>query len=209
MDFTLFIAIIAAGVLVSSTITLVILVAYLRNRQELAQLKKYEEEQTAKAEEKAASIRQEAEEEALQIVRNANEQAGKVLRETELFAEESKEHAEELLDKTYKEILDRVVSENINLFKNVSTKLGSETEKAVENFRTVVQGETLAAKTKIEQEVEAQTSQYKEQKIKEAEASVNEMLANITKEVLGQSLTGQQHQELIKKAFEQAKSSIK
>lgn len=215
MDIVTLLAVLILGVLILGIAVLILLIVYIRNRKTFEGYIKRLENIELRSKSKAAAVLDDAEAQSVQIVRRASKQATKIIQQAELLTEDSKERAVELMEDTYKNLLDRIVSDNLNIFQNISKHIEAEAEKDIHNFRKIVLKKTLIAERALEKELETEKKEiekklqeYRDRRIKEAENSIGELIKEIAKQVLGESLTPKQHKELIVKALEEAKSKL-
>ncbi|KKU30639.1 MAG: Ribonuclease Y [candidate division WWE3 bacterium GW2011_GWA1_46_21] len=180
--------------------------------------------------EKADEIMEEARKEALLIIETSNKKAQKVLLEAEEVSEESKESLEnkmnevsakqwqELAQSTsemvgaFKDLIERQKRENVDSLTDASEELRQQVLAEVEEFKTKLETETLKSQKIVEDKINAKYSQietslgvYKREKLKEIDEKVYDVLAEATKDILGKSLSVEEHRDLVVAALERAK----
>ncbi len=180
----------------------------------------------------AEKIVDEAREKALQIVSQATTKANSSLDAIENLSEESKSMLKSELDTLVKEETDklRVASkELVDFYKTSLTKQHQESfqeieqatqeveqqiEKEMDEFKDVLHEGTVGMQEKVEakataeyQKVEKELESYKARRLKAVDETIYDILHDVSKDVFGQALSMEEHQELVLKALEEAKQN--
>lgn len=180
------------------------------NRWDDLELKAHEDYQkiiesaSKKAEEivlHASEIKQESTNELQDSVEIMLEDQRKVLEEASLA-----------LSKKFEDQLKEVNDNNIQLLKNIYKGIESDVESDYSQYKDVIKKQTFEAeniaKEKIKQEyekLEVEVKQYREKMMNKVNDDIYKILINISKTVLGKSLSPNEHEELIIEALNKAK----
>lgn len=178
----------------------------------------------------ALSILDEARNKALKIISDASAKADKALDAVDDLSSDSKKQLSEqmktMVDQqeailkntsaeflgTYKDVLQKQKQESLKSLEDASSKVESEIISEVGAFKDLLEAETIGTTKAVQekvakeyQEIEKELSLYKNRKLKEIDENIYDIITNVTKKVLGESLSIEDHQELIIKALEEAK----
>ncbi len=171
------------------------------------------------AHKKASLILQDARNKGIKIISEANvsQDLLKKAFEEELKkvsldqGKEIKTISEELL-KVYQKELTDLKQNNIKIISNISKDIESSTRAELEDFKEILKKETFASQKivegKIEQDyqiVEKKLQAYEAERIKKIEDHIYNIIQNVSKEVLGKTLSLQEHEQLVIDALEKAK----
>lgn len=150
----------------------------------------------------------EAEVRANEIIADARAHAQKILSEAKvLTSDEKKIMLEELRRATsaqardLENVLNESKAEIRNVFAEVSKNVQLETSKELESWKGVLTNQLEISRKKVDSELEA----LKQERLKGLEAEINALLLEVTKRVLGESISPQKHRDLVIKALEEAK----
>lgn len=216
MNLALFIATILVALLVLSVVLLVLFIVFLRTRQELDNIKGNLERKKHKASQQADEIIAEAEKESLKLLQDAARQSRKMLQTTELFSQDLKNNSAKLLTQTYNALMDKIVSYNLNLFRNISKDIQKQTEKSIDAFIKKAREDTQKAKKDIkiykkrrEQEIEKELQEYRMRKMQEIEKEARKIVAQLAKNILGETLTIADHKKIIIQSLKEAERNLK
>lgn len=157
---------------------------------------------------------------AFEILEQANKRAEDILSQThldkQLLAQEQIESLKKVsleFTNNYQRALDEIKKEHIDMFKNISQDIEKDAMSEISDFKEIIKKESFASQKivgkKIEEEyqdLEKQLKDYKEKKLAEINDSVYKILSLVSKQVLGKTLSFDQHEELIIKALEEAKA---
>jgi len=142
---------------------------------------------------KVSEIFEEARKQSMLIIRQSNEQAQKLLGEATEISSESKAVLKSQLEK-------------------VATSLEGRLQSQVTDFNQQLYEETVETQHEIDEkikkkydEVAQELEEHKKKKMAELDSGIFEILARVTKKVLGESLNLEQHQTLVLNALEEAK----
>lgn len=124
------------------------------------------------------------------------------------FQDETKQTHEK-----FGELYRQIASEYARETQKSVAQLDQEAEGVAEKFRKDLQHEVIASQKKADaraeeafQVVKNELETYKQQKMKSLDAQIQEMVGRVFQEVLGKSLTGADHTQLVLQALEDAKS---
>ncbi len=177
-----------------------------------------------------SDLLEEARLKATKIIEGADEKAAQVINKGEILNSDSKRRLEEALEilikhqtayfekasedflKTYKEQLNSLKEKNIQILTNASKDIEVHSLKEVKDFDTVLEKETVDSQkiieSKIEQEyarVQKEVEDYKNQMLKKADEQIYRIIKEVSKTVIGKSLSLEEHEEFIIDALNKAK----
>jgi len=178
-----------------------------------------ESEVLKNARSKAETIINEAILKAQEIITNSNNlnsQSKKTLDEafetlmkhqTGYFEKASQDFLEE-----YKNELEILKQKNIEILKNTSKSIEEDTLKEVEDFDSIIEKETIGSQKIVQEKIEKdyarvqkEVDEYKVQMINKVDEQIYKIIQEVSKLVLGKSLSLQEHEQLIIDALDQAK----
>lgn len=117
----------------------------------------------------------------------------------------------ELMDILQKELI-HLKDKNIKMIKNISKKVERDTISELKDFKEIMRKETIESQkivgAKIEEDykkVLKEIDDYKKEKLKNAEDHIYAVLQEISKLVLGKSISIEEHEQLIIDALNKAK----
>jgi dGTP triphosphohydrolase len=207
------------AIVVLATALGVFVVSYVNTLEKFKMLQKKQSDIESEAHRKAVVILQEARNKAIKIIEDTNVSQD-LLKKT--FEEELKAAApnwakklqtvsEEFL-KVYQKTLTDLKDNNIKIITNISKDIESSTKAELEDFKEILRKETFSSQKivegKIEQDyqiVEKELEAYRTEKLKKIEDQIYNIIQNVSKEVLGKTLTLQEHEQLVIDALEKAK----
>jgi len=112
----------------------------------------------------------------------------------------------------YKNHIDEINKNNIQLLSNMYKDIETYANSSFENYKSIVEKQTFEAekiaKEKINAkyaELEKELELQKQNSLKKLNEDIYKILSNISKEVIGKSLDVEQHEELIINALNKAK----
>jgi len=168
---------------------------------------------------KAETIVNDAIQKAQEIItssNNLNSQSKKTLDEafetlmkhqTGYFEKASQDFLEE-----YKKELESLKQKNIEILKNTSKSIEEDTLREVEDFDSIIEKETVASQKIIQEKIEKdyarvqkEVDEYKTQMVNKVDEQIYKILQEVSKLVLGKSLSLAEHEQLIIDALDQAK----
>ena len=142
---------------------------------------------------KVTEIFEEARKQSMLIIQQSNEQAQKLLGEATEISSESKAALKSQLER-------------------VATSLEGRLQSQVTDFNQQLYKETVETQHEVDEkikkkydEVAQELEEHKKKKMAELDSGIFEILARVTKKVLGESLNLEQHQTLVLNALEEAK----
>lgn len=196
-----------------------IVIAYTKTVRKLQAL--HEEKSTTQKDllKKSDLILEEAREKALKIIENANlfDDSTKKLFDQELkrISEGQVKTLEKLsydLLNVYQKELADLKENNIKTMNIISKDIESATIAELKDFKEILKMETFASQKivegKIEEDykiVEKEIVDYKTERIKKIEDEIYNIIQNVSKEVLGKTLSREEHEQLVMDALEKAK----
>jgi len=123
--------------------------------------------------------------------------------EQKILTDEMK-RSQESYSKSYSDSLTRIQNESLRMIQNIPQDIKLSLTSLVAEF-----GKTLAAENlKAQEEMNAEIAKYKDAKIKEIDASISRILKDVGEKVLGEAISIEKHEELVKKALDQAKKDM-
>lgn len=196
------------------------------------QREKERSQETIKAEayEKATRILEKAKKESLKLISDSNNEAQKILGEAHELSDESKKVLEDglqsisqrqhqALEKTsndllayYKGIVDQQKQSSLDTLSRVSKDMEEKILEEVDDFGEVLRKETVETQKQVEQKIsrkyedlEKELESYREKQLKKIDERVFELIARVTKLVLGRAISLEEHQSMVLEALEEAK----
>jgi len=196
-----------------------IVISYANTLRKLQAL--HEEKSTTQKEmlKKSDLILEEAREKALKIVSDANlfEDSTKKLFEQELkrTAESQAKTLEKLsydfLSVYQKELTD-LKENNIKMMINISKDIENSVIAELKDFREILKKETFASQKIVEGKIEdaykiaqKEIEDYRAERLKKVEDQIYEIIQNVSKVVLGKTLSLEEHEQLVMDALEKAR----
>lgn len=165
-----------------------------------------------------------------EIIEEARQKANKIVREAEFVEDKEKLAFNESLNassinqikdfekvsqdflKTYRNELDLIKSQTIQVLKNISKDIEKHTLFEIKDFMEILKKETFASQKIVEQKIEKDYSEakgaieaYKAEKLKIIDNDIYKILQTVSAVVLGKTLSLQDHENLIIDALNQAK----
>lgn len=155
------------------------------------------------------------------IIDKAIIEASEIISKAQVLEEEVKskisESSSQISDNqkdVYKKVFDEVKSQLYEVVQKASQDIKQDAQEEIAAFANSVREETIATetevKTKISEEyvnLERDLEEYKRTKMLEAAHEAEKLISIITKKVLNESLSTQNHKDLIIKALEEAKKN--
>jgi len=179
---------------------------------------------------KESDIESEAHKKAVLILQEARSKATKIISEASASQDLLKKTFEEQLKaasldqakkletisedflKAYQTTLADLKGNNIKTVSNISKDIEDSTKSELEDFKEILRKETFASQKivegKIEEDykiVEKELETYKAERLKKIEEEIYNIIQNVSKEVLGKTLSLQEHEQLVIDALEKAK----
>lgn len=170
-----------------------------------------------------SEITESAREKAEEIIENATKSAGKTLAESIYLKKEFSTHLKNSLEDVMGNHLNTLRRESENFDRDYKEALAdvkktalesteAELQKEIKSFREVITEEIIDSHKKIESqtleemaEVNRQMEAYKAEQIKLIESQINQIIQKMTKEIIGKSLSLNEHQDIVMEALEKAK----
>lgn len=122
--------------------------------------------------------------------------------------------SEEFLQE-YKNELEMLKSNTVQVARNVSKDIEADAVKEVDNYRQILEKETIDSQKIVEQKIEAdyekaqkEVAAHKDEMLKKIDDEIYRLLENVSKEAIGKSIPMAQHEELIISALEKAKKTV-
>ncbi|OGM19311.1 hypothetical protein A2955_05045 [Candidatus Woesebacteria bacterium RIFCSPLOWO2_01_FULL_37_19] len=195
-------------------LSIALTMAYLRLVQRFISLKE------KKDRESGADLIANAQKSAEEIIKNANLKASEIITSAEIFPQqESKllqqkiaEAAQIYLNK-YQEGLTLAQQESAKNLSGISEDIKNAVVGEIAKFSRTIQQETLTSKEKIAQAIkeayqkaEGDVNDYKEIRFKQVDEKIFILLSEISRKVLSKEISLEEHEKLVIKALEEAKS---
>jgi hypothetical protein len=179
-----------------------------------ADLLKQKQEFDAKAAELASAQAQE-------LIKEASVKAQAIIRQAETVSTDVRRRLDSQLEQLpkaqqdiYRDVFKQVGEEAIQVLHQVSDEMKVYADREVKAFGAALQERTAAtqeeAKKAIEQSyerMEAEILAYKQKRLTMIDQSIHQVIREVTEEVLGKAIHTEQHQEIVIKALEDAKSA--
>ena len=114
--------------------------------------------------------------------------------------------------KTYEEALINMQQASLRTFANIPQDIKLFVVKALDDFRLTLSAEVARAQTQtlaaLEQSIkgaEAEIDKYKEGRMRQIDVSAAKLVTEVTRKVLGKSISVDEHEKLVMRALEEAK----
>jgi len=196
-----------------------IVIYYTRTVRKLQTLNKEKDITQKEILQKSDLILEEAREKALKIVSDANlfddstkklfDQELKRIQEGQVNTLEKLSY--DLLNSYQKELTD-LKDNNIKIVNNISKDIESSTVSELKDFKEILKKETFESQKIVEGKIEEaykaaqkDIEDYKIVQLKKVEGQIYEIIQNVSKIVLGKTLSLQEHEQLVMDALEKAK----
>lgn len=194
---------------------LILSVVFVRMLVEASSLKDksshiYEEAKLSldQAKEQAFSLVTDANKEAGKILEDANylsqEMSGKIDSHLEGIAQEGADFVRESTDnllRAHRKALLEASKGNLVSMREVSDEFKKELTSEISEFRKSLESMSIETRKKIDEEL----SKYKEARIRSMDNEIHEIVQEASAEILGKSLSLEEHEEFILKVLEEAK----
>jgi hypothetical protein len=216
------------------TITLAaVVVSYILLLQKMKRIERDRNRIDKRIRDHATVLLHSAHKQALSIVSSAHDKAKLLLQSTKEFTTESKERLASELDQEekaqeavvvnankefsqmYEQFLHSLEQDTSALFKTAVETLGKSVDSEIGDFKSTLLKETIASQLDAEEkvktayrEVEKEIQAYKTEKLKSIDDTFYKIISESTKEVLGKSLSMDDHREVIFKGLEQMKREL-
>jgi F0F1-type ATP synthase membrane subunit b/b' len=190
----LFISSIAVANIILALVLLVLGVAYVRAERRLMLYKLREQEFAKKAKEQAYKTEMLAENRAERIVSAASEKAAKIISDAEVLTDEARKNFAAYLKTAQETIVQRLTEENIRLVQDIVRELKQEAE---------------ARREKEFQRIDEEIRRYKDEQLKLVQTSIDEIVQDLARKILGRSISLADHEDLTMEALEKAKRKLK
>lgn len=155
------------------------------------------------------------------IIDKAMQEATSIISRSQVLGEEVRskiaESSNEISDQQkdiYKKVLDEVRNQLYQVVQKASEDIKQDASSEISAFANSVRAETIATeqevKSKISEEYlkwERELDEYKRLKYQTASQEIEKIISEVTKRVLGEALSPENHKDLILKALEEAKKS--
>ncbi|HUD44561.1 MAG TPA: hypothetical protein VMR41_03405 [Patescibacteria group bacterium] len=229
----IFIFILAALIILAITL-LVFVFFYTKSLSQLLKLQKENVHLKQNMNVKSVKALQNAQEKTQAIIEQANKKAEEILQEANLFSSDQQNLVKSklnaiidnqtkalneintTLDKEYEKEFTETEREAIKLFGNVTKSFSDTASAEISDFKTVLENETVGSQKIVEQkieeaytQVEAEIKNYKEKKLAEIDGMMNQRIKTVANYVLGNGLTIEQHEILIRQAMDELKKQMK
>lgn len=175
-----------------------------------------------------------AREKSLQIINNAISQANEIVNKAEYLktdtntqlmqelAELTRKQQEALIEASkdlhlsFVDALQKIEEEDINIFQNITKDIEGIASGEIKNFEKILHDETIGRENVIEEKTEAafvkiteEINAYKKDRLANANKEINEILRKVSKEVLGKTMSTDDHRDLIMAALDRVKNDAK
>lgn len=224
-------------IMATNTMLAVVLVAIgLSYSRLVRKLHKSEEENLTlhqDMQDKTVMLLDEARTRAVKIIEDANTKAQQIISGSqeldqtakEAIIEQLKELAKEEsqtfgkssqdISKTYEMMLAKMREEHINMLKSISKDIESQALTEVEGFKTTLAQGTIGSQKMLEQRIaqeytalQNQLVEYKQVRLKKIDQSIYQLIQTVCVEVIGKTMTLEDHQKLVTDVLTQAKNDL-
>lgn len=114
----------------------------------------------------------------------------------------------------YKDILTKQKAESVHVLEETSHGIEEELKHEVEDFKELLHEETVGAQKEVEAKIQAEYEKiekeliaYRARKLKVVDETIYDILHDVSKRVLGEALSMDDHQELVIRALVEAKEN--
>lgn len=201
----------------------VVVHSYAKTLQNFNILQKKEADIESEAHKKASHILQEARSKAIKIIEDTNVSYELLKKTFEQQLKAASYHSSQKFEgisdeflKVYQKTLTDLKDNNIKIISNISKDIENSTRLELEDFKETLKKETLDSQKIVEgkieqgyQMAEKELEDYKAERLKKIEDEIYNIIQNVSKEVLGKTLSLQEHEQLVIEALEKAKKEGK
>jgi len=205
------------SVLVSVLLLVIVLASYRKLFEKYVDLK--QKGNIAVVRKEAQAIIEDARKEADEIIKEGSIKADSVVNETKMFTTEVSELFSEQVRNsvkrqavTYEVALDQTKSELVDTISDIARQIRQKALADIAEFKDALKKETLSAREVIRnnvnlefEKIEDEIKNYKESRIAQSDEIVNEIIKEVTKNVLAKSISSEDHKDLIVNALKDAK----
>ena len=205
-------------ILVLALVVFLVFLSYQKLLKEFQNLK--EKDKLVVSKKEAEGILEEARSLSEEIIRNSETKAQSIVGEAELFSTKIKDIFDEQVKNTiirqsqvYESALDESRREIIDTISDVSKQVRSQALADIDQFKKSLEQETNLAREVVKNNVneefksyEKEMEEYKKTRMLQVEETINVIVRDVVKKVLGRSLTASDHSDLISAALKEAKT---
>lgn len=209
--------------IVLSVVLGVVVITYVKTIQKFINLQRKESEIEEEAHRKAGVILQEAREKATKIIEDITFSQDQIKSSFEEHLKEAlaksagrlEAISEEFL-KSYQNTLTNLRDTNIKIISNISKDIVYSTRLELEDFKEILKKQTIDSQKIVEEKIEQdyQTAgkaveTYKTERLKKLDSEIYKIIQNVSYEILGKTLSLQDHEQLVIDALETARGKGK
>lgn len=227
-----FFFVIIASVIVLSLALLAMAVSYYHVLKKLLHREEKLDELFQEVNEKGKDLLEHTRKKSSHVIEEATKKAKELIADSQSLSIDSKKVLDEALSdliknqvasfqkasedflKEYKNELEMLRSNTVQVARNVSKDIEDDAVREVDNYRQVLQKETIDSQKIVEAKIEEdyaktqkEVTAYREKMLKEVDEDIYKILETVSKEAIGKSIPLAQHEQLIIDALEKAKKS--
>lgn len=182
---------------------------------------------------RSLALLEEARQRSIEIINESSAKSQEILHDSDLLTADAREFLKkQLKDASNKQVkkLDTVTSEmlrdykdalekekdlSVNVIKGVSEDIKGEALNEIDEFAKVLHKETVDSEKAVEEKlnaeyekVRAEVEAYKKEQIQKIHSKINDLMADVVRELIGSELSVEQHEHLVMEALNKAKSKL-
>lgn len=208
-------------------------VSYIRLLHKLGGAEKERQQLAANMQEKTTQVLDEARQRAVKIIQEANEKAQHILTGSSELDEAAKQmvlqklqtlaqqesrtfdRSTEDITKAYAEMLAKLRQDHINMLNTLSKDIEQKALGEIQQFTNTLEQGTVGTQKLLEQKMQEeyktlleQLALYKEQRMAKIDDAIYKVIQMVAVEVIGKTLTLEDHQQLVLEALSNAKQEL-
>ena len=183
---------------------------------------------------KALGVLEDAKEKSFKLLTSSHEKARKVLDDVSFISEQSKSELDKqlkmltqkqlaVLEATsvnlmdiYKKAIEEEKVESLSIISQTSGAFKEEVMSEISKFEDVLHKETVETESELKEEVtkeyegiKKELEEYKKNKLSYIDENIYDIISQVTKEILGKSLSVAEHEDIVIRLLEEAKRKSK
>lgn len=207
----------------------IFLASYLQTVKKVKSLEKEKEN----IHEEVIKILNKTHEKAFDIIAQAHKKAAEIIANTKTFSKDTEnlvkdeldtlsqhgleefQHSSGDLQKLYQQELEEAKKDSVNILGNISKDVANIAKDEVSDFKEVLQKETVESQKIVEEKIEEayknaekSVEEYKTKQIEHIQEKLLDVVKDATEEIIGKSLSLDDHNDLVIQALEKAKQEL-
>lgn len=196
--------------------------AYYRLHSRYVKLLEEREREKINFEAQSVAVAEEAQRQAESLLREATAKAEEIVKRSQLLTDDlSQKLAQDLQrlpqvqEEVYRQVFEGVEKETKQLLVQVAKEMQQQAMDQTKSFGAVLQKEAINSQESVKQMIadayaraEQEIEAYKKQRMAQVDASIQQLVAEVSREVLGKVLTSRDHEDLVIQALEKGKGQL-